>query len=155
MKLKHINFMSRYVAEGRVGDSDTAIISITCPCEEPAKLSGDYAAVLRLEFDDVDVEGKQFYEPIRGIMVDTVCFNTALAKQVADFVIENKDKVEKIFIHCLMGQSRSVGAVVAIGECLFEDFDPLKPMFDKHNRKVASVLREEFIDRGYVPSLKR
>jgi len=87
----------------------TAIISITDPhspinrfaCEGMTDAPNGIQAVLRLQFADVN----------RG---SPDCITAEDAEKVVKFVNEQKDKVQRLIVHCEAGQSRSAGVAAAI-----------------------------------------
>jgi predicted protein tyrosine phosphatase len=96
-------------------------ISITDPGAPPAKLSSDFAGIMRLSFDD--------YEPATGAhsrawesstLAAPIPFNAEMAKDLAeaiDTVIDDADQRSgdvNFLVHCEMGISRSNSVARAI-----------------------------------------
>jgi predicted protein tyrosine phosphatase len=79
-------------------------ISIADPDAEPAQLSNDFTAVLRLSFTDIIEQG----EP------SDVLFSEDHARSIREFIDAWPDAM-RIVVHCHAGVSRSPG--VALGLC--------------------------------------
>lgn len=119
MKLPELQTMSRGEAEAHVPRVSDAMISISSPgntaagFEGEAKLKDGYAAVLRLAFHDVP----KTWPPTWPQMSDRD------AQWVAEFVVESclnngSRPVDRILVHCDLGQSRSVSMAMAIHRVL-------------------------------------
>lgn len=80
----------------------------------PAKLSGMFRDILRLQFDDVAV-GSADYEAATSITEDE-------AAKVVEFVKKHADK-KKLVIHCFAGMSRSRSMASAIADYLDLPYD--------------------------------
>ena len=96
--------LSREEAERYKPGEREICISIADPDAEPARLSGDFAAVLRLNFTDIIEMG----EP------SDVLFSEDDAQAIRGFIDAWPD-VRRIVVHCHAGVSRSPG--VALGLC--------------------------------------
>jgi predicted protein tyrosine phosphatase len=79
-------------------------ISIADPNADPARLSNDFSAVLRLNFTDI----VELEEP------SDVLFSEHHARAIRDF-IDSWPDATRIVVHCHAGMSRSPG--VALGLC--------------------------------------
>jgi predicted protein tyrosine phosphatase len=79
-------------------------ISISDPDASPARVSSRFAAVLRLNFDDVIERG----EP------SDILFAEDHAREIRKF-LDAWPKAERVMVHCNAGVSRSPG--VALGLC--------------------------------------
>jgi predicted protein tyrosine phosphatase len=79
-------------------------ISISDPDAPPARVSSNFEAVLRLNFDDVTERG----EP------SDILFAVDHAREIGKFV-DSWPNAERVMIHCNAGVSRSPG--VALGLC--------------------------------------
>ncbi|MDP9278997.1 MAG: hypothetical protein M3P00_06205 [Gemmatimonadota bacterium] len=79
-------------------------ISISDPDASPARISSRFAAVLRLNFDDVIERG----EP------SDILFAGDHAREIRKF-LDAWPKAERVMVHCNAGVSRSPG--VALGLC--------------------------------------
>lgn len=93
-----------------------ALISICENADYPIVQMNDFFVYrLNLQFHDVD----QFaYE---ADDTEIILFNEDHAVQIWDFVEEVKDKVEILFVHCLMGQCRSAAVAAAIEKTMTDD----------------------------------
>src|SRR6266516_8227875 len=96
--------LSREDAERYEPSLTEICVSISDPEAEPAKVSSQFAAVLRLQFHDVTQRG----EP------SDILFAPEHAQAVHDF-LEKWPDPDRIVLHCNMGVSRSPG--VALGLC--------------------------------------
>jgi predicted protein tyrosine phosphatase len=96
--------LSREEAERYKPGEREICISIADPDAEPARLSGGFAAVLRLNFTDIIEMG----EP------SDVLFSEDDAQAIREFIDAWHD-VRRIVVHCHAGVSRSPG--VALGLC--------------------------------------
>ncbi|MDP9200462.1 MAG: hypothetical protein M3P26_00815 [Gemmatimonadota bacterium] len=89
----------RYEPRGR-----EICISISDPDAPPARVSSRFAAVLRLNFDDVTERG----EP------SDILFAQDHAREIREF-LDAWPNAERVIVHCNAGVSRSPG--VALGLC--------------------------------------
>jgi predicted protein tyrosine phosphatase len=96
--------LSREEAERYEPREREICISIADPDAEPARISGRFAAVLRLHFNDVIERG----EP------SDVLFSADHARAIKEFVHEWPNATH-VVVHCNAGVSRSPG--VALGLC--------------------------------------
>jgi predicted protein tyrosine phosphatase len=96
--------LSREEAERYEPRDREVCISIADPNADPARLSSDFAAVLRLNFTDIIEQG----EP------SDVLFSEHHARAIREFVDSWPDAA-RIVVHCHAGMSRSPG--VALGLC--------------------------------------
>ena len=104
---------------------DCVFISIT----DPELHKNDFAknphikAILHLAFDDVDgFQGKMLSNDKPMTLMQ--------AREIANFVLEWKDKVDLIVVHCEAGISRSAGVCAAIMKYLTNDD---MPIFDNYH----------------------
>src|SRR4051794_3356372 len=99
-----LSILSREAAERYEPRGVEICISISDPAAPAAELSPDFAAVLRLAFNDI-------------VAVETaadVLFSPDHAATVVEFV-EQWRHADRLVVHCHAGQSRSPG--VALGLC--------------------------------------
>jgi predicted protein tyrosine phosphatase len=96
--------LSREDAEDYQPRSREICISISDPDAPPARVSSRFAAVLRLNFDDVTERG----EPT------DILFAEDHAREISDF-LDKWPSAERVVVHCNAGVSRSPG--VALGLC--------------------------------------
>ena len=96
--------LSREEAERYEPSLKEICISISDPDAEPADVSAQFVAVLRLNFDDVTQRG----EP------SDILFAQGHAGAITEF-LDNWPDAERVMVHCNMGVSRSPG--VALGLC--------------------------------------
>ena len=112
--------------------TDWAMISITgfnpYDVPNPALLHPNWQEVLRVEFDDVSIRG----DDLHGITEEQ-------AVQIIAFLGAVQDKVEKVFVHCLAGVSRSAGVAKFIAERYGLDFDH---GYGLYNRLVYDTLKQ-------------
>lgn len=105
----------------------SVLISITSPNNSHPVPKGDYDAVLRLTFDDEDVDN----EKATMMSLDD-------AYSIIDFALTNVDK--DIFVNCDAGLSRSPAVVVALEE-LFNSND-IKSRYPLFNRFVYKRIKD-------------
>jgi predicted protein tyrosine phosphatase len=96
--------LSREDAERYVPRGTEICISIADPEADPAQLSDDFAAILRLHFTDIIEQG----DP------SDVLFSEEHARAIRNFA-ESWPDATRIVVHCHAGISRSPG--VALGLC--------------------------------------
>jgi predicted protein tyrosine phosphatase len=89
----------RYEPRGR-----EICISISDPEAPPARVSSRFAAVLRLNFNDVTERGED----------SDILFAEEHAREIRDF-LDSWTGAERVMVHCNAGVSRSPG--VALGLC--------------------------------------
>jgi len=118
MKIVILNKLS---AEKTVPNLTTphAVISITTPDnQEPAKfeLNDHLKAVLYLRYYDIDFSDGNITPTRAAVLRDYGhgIFTDAQAKEVVDFILENRGLVQTIICHCDAGISRSAGTGAAI-----------------------------------------
>lgn len=82
---------------------NTAIISITDYGDEKNTFcQRDWIkGILELQFNDEEAGGYR-------------CITPQQAEEIADFVLQNRKKVQRYIVHCEFGQSRSAGVAAAI-----------------------------------------
>jgi len=103
-KVPQLVVLSREDAERYEPSLREICVSISDPDAEPARVSSQFTAVLRLEFHDVTQRG----EP------SDILFAPEHARAIHDF-LEKWPDPDRIVLHCNMGVSRSPG--VALGLC--------------------------------------
>jgi predicted protein tyrosine phosphatase len=123
--------LSRLDAEAYEPRDNEICISIFDPDAEPARVSSQFTAVLRLSFDDVTQMG----EPT------DILFARDHADAISRF-IGAWPAAERVVIHCNMGVSRSPG--VALGLCDWHGWATaeLERSHPGWNRLVRTVMRE-------------
>jgi predicted protein tyrosine phosphatase len=104
-------------------------ISISDPDASPARVSSRFAAVLRLNFNDVTERG----EP------SDILFAEDHAREIRKF-LDAWPKAERVMVHCNAGVSRSPG--VALGLCDIRGWATaaLERSYPGWNRLVRSVI---------------
>jgi predicted protein tyrosine phosphatase len=121
----------RYEPRGR-----EICISISDPDAPPARVSSRFAAVLRLNFDDVTERG----EP------SDILFAEDHAREIREF-LDKWPSAERVVVHCNAGVSRSPG--VALGVCDLRGWATAK-LERSHpgwNRLVRTVLASKIRNR--------
>jgi predicted protein tyrosine phosphatase len=124
--------LSREEAELYEPRGKEVCISISDPDASPARVSSRFAAVLRLNFDDVIERG----EP------SDILFAEDHAREIRKF-LEAWPKAERVMVHCNAGVSRSPG--VALGLCDTRGWATaaLERSHPGWNRLVRSVIAAE------------
>jgi predicted protein tyrosine phosphatase len=104
-------------------------ISITDPESPEVRLSDKFAAVLRLNFSDVDAPGAP----------EHVLFAAEHAEAIVRFVAQWPN-AERVVVHCMAGVSRSPG--VALGLCDLEGWptEDIEQRYPAWNHWVRRVL---------------
>lgn len=96
-------------------DYKTAIISITDVDKIGVIFSDNpnngIRAILRLKFDDVE----------RNFIKNQNCITKEDGEAIVNFINKNKNKVDKIIVHCEAGVSRSAGVCAAIMKAINGD----------------------------------
>lgn len=121
---------------------DTAVISISGPCDEVPFKEG-WGPMLRLEFHDVVIPRDEM-----PVMVDpnfgrVVLFDEEMAERIDAFAWEHKDK--NFAVHCAAGVSRSV----AVGMFLKEIFEGDLHLHAIHTTAAANSLVHRILMRKY------
>lgn len=131
--------MSRQSAESFETKDSHAVISITDPTAENAKLPEQESrkGLLRLKFHDVDRELN-----IPGVKI--VPFSNEDAKKIVEFVAQVKDSVELIVCHCEAGISRSAGVVAALKRIFEEDDSDILHLYLPNMRVRWLILKAHF-----------
>jgi predicted protein tyrosine phosphatase len=110
---------------------DEVCISISCERwgERVPRLSGMFADILRLEFNDVQVDS------------DGTTISPAQAEKVAKFVLKHRDK-KKMLVHCFAGVNRSRSTASAIAEVLQLPYTYTAKNQSVYNAVKAALLKE-------------
>jgi len=103
--IREVDFLSQPRAEYFKPLEREAIISITGSGDPPANLQNGWTHVLRLVFDDVE-------RPIYG----ATHFDSTHAKIILRWLNKVESKVDKVFVHCLAGKSRSAAVSLFIAQ---------------------------------------
>ena len=130
--------LSREEAEDYEAHVGEICISISDPDAPPARVSSRFAAVLRLNFDDVTERG----EP------SDILFAEDHAREIREF-LDSWPNARRVVVHCNAGVSRSPG--VALGLCDVRGWATaaLERSHPGWNRLVRSVIvREGLPDKG-------
>jgi predicted protein tyrosine phosphatase len=124
--------LSREDAEDYEPDALEICISISDPDAPPARVSSRFAAVLRLNFDDVTERG----EP------SDILFAEDHAREIREF-LDSWPSARRVLVHCNAGVSRSPG--VALGLCEVRGWATaaLERSHPGWNRLVRSVIVRE------------
>jgi len=111
----------------------TALISITDPSRQQAKLGNGWHSVLRVAFDDVDAitfPGQDAH--LQEITVDQVV-------AIASFVARTSLSCKRLVVHCRHGVSRSAAVAKAVAEVAGAKFPG---EYDEYNRFVYFALQK-------------
>src|SRR5215210_3077862 len=121
--------LSREDAESYEPGENEVCISISDPDAPAARVSSRFAAVLRLNFDDVTERGEE----------SDILFAEEHAREIRDFVT-SWPNVSRVVVHCHAGVSRS--PAVALGLCDTHGWATaaLERSHPGFNRLVRSVL---------------
>jgi len=123
--------LSREDAEHYQPTKKEICISISDPDAEPANVSDQFVAVLRLHFDDITEMG----------LASDILFAADHARAITMFV-DKWPGIERVMVHCNMGVSRSPG--VALGLCDTHGWATaaLERSHPGWNRLVRALMRE-------------
>jgi predicted protein tyrosine phosphatase len=130
--LSRVLFVSQRQAENMKVPKGTALISITDPTREPARLGIGWHSVLRVAFDDVDsvtFSGQDGH--LLEITADQVV-------QIAAFVASVSHSCKRLVVHCRHGVSRSAAVAKAVAEVSGSGFPG---EYDEYNRFVYLALQ--------------
>lgn len=110
MTIRNIAFTSRESAESLSGRPDMAVISITDPGTEQAKLAPDFDHVLRLSFFDAVPADEYLPAPMPGL------FDRHMAHRISEFVEKLHAAPDdlSIVVHCEYGVSRSAAVALFV-----------------------------------------
>jgi len=130
MTIQSVDFISRIKAEALAGDTGVALISISEPDVEPARLA-EFPEILRLVFHDVDDR----------VPDQWVLFDEDHARAVIDFVhrLQQAPEAYQVLVHCRAGISRSAATALYVMEatgCAF----PRRPFAGLANKLMLEVL---------------
>ena len=102
--IKAVTFLPRREAERTIGTKKIGLISIRDTETEGANLKGEWGALLRLHFDDVE-RGWQGYCPM----------NESDATKILEWLDRHVPHLNTLFVHCEAGISRSSAVAQFIG----------------------------------------
>ena len=125
--IREVTFLSQAGAEAMRPLPREGIISITGSGYPPARLRRGWRRVLRLVFDDVEI-------PFFG----ATHFDTDHADAILRWLDEVEDQVDKIFVHCHAGRSRSAAVAKFIAEKY--DLSGGIRVYEEHNGRVHRIL---------------
>lgn len=128
-KVYFVDFISEDHAVKMTPIGTMGVISIT-DFGRKAPIKPGWGSVLRLQFDDIETFGP-YGEP-------GVPFTVSDAKQVIDWVEQNKDRITAIYVHCWAGISRSAAVAKFIAEKLGL---PFNQSYDSYNPYVYRTLK--------------
>ena len=130
--LRRVLFVSQRQAEGMRPPRATALISITDPARQPARIGDGWHSVFRVSFDDVD--------PVTfpGQDGHLCAIESQQVADIAAFVAEHIHRCRRLVVHCRHGVSRSAAVAKAIAEVCDA---PFPADYDDFNEFVYSVLR--------------
>ena len=136
MPLSTVLFCSKKDASARPAWPGWVVISINDSCSYPVNLKPGWERVLRITFDDIDVE----QEPYQ-------MFSAEQAREVIEFVQDcTLSGIDGILVHCNAGISRSAGIAKWIAERYLLPFPSGYSLYNKH---VYRTLREEHMLVGF------
>jgi predicted protein tyrosine phosphatase len=125
--IREVEYLSQARAEYLRPQLREAIISITGSDHPKAKLQIGWTRVLRLVFDDVETP-----------FFNTVHFDNPHAEEILAWLEKIEDKVDKVYVHCHAGISRSAAVAKFIAERY--DLSGGIRVYEYHNQRVYRVL---------------
>jgi predicted protein tyrosine phosphatase len=123
--------LSREDAESYQPTLKEICISISDPDAEPANVSVQFVAVLRLHFDDITEMGLE----------SDILFAADHARAITTFVDKWPD-IERVMVHCNMGVSRSPGVALGLSDAHGWATAALERSHPGWNRLVRALMRE-------------
>ncbi len=132
-KVSEVVFLSQVGAEAYLPDAGESVISITDRGSKSASLNDGWNAILRTQFNDVDLDeddAEEFEIELGELTVEQ-------AEEIANFVLQVAQESGIIVVHCRFGQSRSPAVAKAICDHFELDFPP---DFRSHNRFVERLV---------------
>lgn len=104
--------------------------------------------LLKMRFADLDMTHQELQEHYKGQTTEsygTPFFSQNMAKQILDFYLEVREKVDTLLVHCEAGWSRSPGVAGALSKIFLGDdmyfFNNYSP-----NRFVYRLIINEALD---------
>jgi len=125
--IREVIFVNRSKSEETFGLKNWAVISITDPDDQPAKLMDGWMAVHRLSFQDLDPTSSSEKK-----LRTRVLMTKDQAREIAAFVASVADDVEGILVHCQGGISRSAAVSKWIAEEYRLDFNHSYQLYNKY-----------------------
>ena len=125
--IREVDFMSQARAENCRPLAREAIISITGSNHHKARLRKGWTRVLRLVFDDVE-----------KLIFGAAHFDKDHAEEILRWLDEVEGKVDKVFVHCHAGRSRSAAVAKFIAEKY--DLSGGIRVYEEHNGRVYKIL---------------
>ena len=125
--IREVGFLSQAGAEAMRPLPREGIISITGSGYPPATLRKGWRRVLRIVFDDIE---KPFFGATH--------FDIAHAEEILRWLDEVEGKVDKVFVHCHAGRSRSAAVAKFIAEKY--DLSGGIRVYEEHNKRTHRVL---------------
>lgn len=152
--LKTVAFISQQSMENHAcPHAGTAVISITCPGDEPANIKEGFYSVLRLQFDDLYEEAlneKVGDVPDIGIGGGRVLWHNLTlpdashARQIIDFVnaLAGNDRCPHLIVHCHAGISRSAAVAQFVADKYNAEIDQANPDTSCANARLLRLLNK-------------
>ena len=125
--IREVGFLSQAGAEAMRPLPREGIISNTGSGYPKARLRRGWSRVLRLVFDDIE-------KPIFG----AAHFDKDHAEEILRWLDEVEGKVDKVFVHCHGGRSRSAAVAKFIAEKY--DLSGGIRVYEEHNSRVHKIL---------------
>jgi len=125
--IREVDFMSQARAEYFKPMAREAIISITGTGFPRAKLRKGWFRILRLVFDDVEAP-----------FFNAVHFDNLHAEEILAWLEKVENKVDKLYVHCHAGKSRSAAVAMFIAEKY--DLSGGIRVYEEHNGMVHRIL---------------
>jgi len=125
---KEVMFLSQFVAEKVIPQSNWAIISITEP-GRIANLHCDWRDILRLQFHDID-----------AVTPGLTLFSEDQAKEILTFLDRTKEKCTFLIVHCNAGISRSAAVAKFVSETFKIPMTPRSVLYSRFVYRILSSL---------------
>ena len=126
--IEQVKFFSREKVESirKFNGKKAGLISISSSDDEPANLQQGWSAILSLVFDDI--ERLDVVRPEDEYIV----FDEEIAKKIVQWIVEHKDRLDFLIVHCNAGISRSGAVAKWVALVLDLPFDDEYDLYNKH-----------------------
>ena len=100
-----IEFMSRSDIMHKKPESDAVVISIASSNMEDARIQGGFKDILFIKFDNNE-----------HLSNHEIRFSRTHADKILNFVRQNENEAQTIYVNCVMGESRSAAVAQALAD---------------------------------------
>lgn len=148
MTIQRITFHPKYQAEGMTPLCTDALISVREPAEF-VRLSDEWGdRVLILEFHDHDPSFVNELMP-EYVWDDQVLFTRDDARAVLNFVASLPEDVDRLYVHCYAGISRSAAIAIALHSFVGLQLPNELCNYSLYNRHVYRIMMDEIFQNQF------